>query len=911
MTFEKQLINKTYYKTFIEGNESIHPIQVLGEMYMTEQKKEVTDLSSIRFSQGEVYFLNKDFESAIFKWENISDDLKPWAQKNIADAHYELDLLAIAEEYYKAVQTDSDVLKSELLLQLFSLYIERGKIEQAANSITNAIDFNPDYPNVTDLARAFFEEQQDIANAVRLAVKEAIRTESLSWYEVLETYVELGYTAKITPNYFREALITLNTIDQARFESLVAALWNSYKKNDLYFPWLNEINDLLLNIELGRSYIWQKLSVRYREDYFELINGDYLIRDLSHLIPKHLTNWVKLSTVTDGLISSTAVLAWNDIFPSTIDASIVTAAESIVSESSPHQNGMENGLRLFDAIQKWATNNGVLLSEQFGWWIREQTDLEHYHLLIAGTSGSAKADFVNTLVGEELEGDCTSAILFKDGDEAEMHAISDKEIRNISHLDEIHTNIEKTLILWKKPLSYLHKNKLTLIDTPVLSNQSESRSAAFPYLHVADSVLYVLNADSPLTGKELDMAVRMNEQQAEMSIHFIIGNMEQIDNNEEARELIESTTAKINTYFPYAKVFAFSKYYEHESQLDELSAFIGSMKDKDERDMEVRRAYTILYYIKESIKYLFDRRTEIENSLMGNIKWNEEMVTKLEGAVNQLSDMEEEKVRVIHRSYNKIKDEMREQLTGEIPKLLRECSKMVKEDSNFEKIHVQLNEEMNKQVFNYIEGTILPEFRVVIQRWIIESEEEFNESQTNLKELSESFNYLYGEEKMVLDCDFKVLDDWRRDADRMTRGNIQLANANILLRSTPSQLLFKSAGKIFGSLSQNKGMLQNKYKQFIEGKDYSETAESITDTFMQQFEIFEQSLARDMSMFFANPHEVLHDTLKDTHKEIKEDKDSLSNMRENPEIYRDPLTQFDLKLRQFEWMATAGEQIKV
>ena len=94
MTSEHEFITKTYYQTFISENDTRHPVEILGEAYMAEQEKELYDLSYIRFAQGEIYFHYKDFEAAIYKWENISNDLEPWAKKNIADAYYELGLLS-------------------------------------------------------------------------------------------------------------------------------------------------------------------------------------------------------------------------------------------------------------------------------------------------------------------------------------------------------------------------------------------------------------------------------------------------------------------------------------------------------------------------------------------------------------------------------------------------------------------------------------------------------------------------------------------------------------------------------------------------------------------------------------------------------------------------------------------------
>jgi tetratricopeptide (TPR) repeat protein len=912
MTLEKKLISKTFYKTFMESNENVHPIRVLGELYVAEQQNEVPDLTNIRFAQGEVYFLNKDYEAAIFKWESIPNELGPWAQKNMADAYFELDLLSNAEDFYKSIETDSEVLKTEVLLQLFSLYIQRGKLELAVESIKEAVRLNPDYPDVTDLARGFFEEHSDWGNAVELAVNEAIRTESLSWFEVLHSYVEQGRTAKMEPNYFSEALSVLYRADQAHFEGLSAALWVSYKKSDLYFSWLKEYNHLLLNMEPGRSHTWSVLSELYKETYLELISGKHLIRDLSHLIPNHITNWVKIAAPSHYLVSASAVLAWSEIFPSNIDSSAVTEAESLVNRSVRYQEGLEESFKLFENIMKWAKEKGVLMGERFEWMVRELLDLDSGHLLIAGAASNGKSSFVNTLLGEELMGDSTSAsVLFKDSDEAEIHAITDEEVRSISDLEDFRQSAEKsqqTLIRCKMPFNFLQNNRLAVIDTPGLAGQSKFRNGVFQYLHFADSMLFVLNADSPLTDKELDLAVKMREQAPELPIHFLLSKMDRIPDSQDAIELLDETQSRVHTYFPNAKVFAFSAYYESESQLNDLAVFIKSMIDGQNRKEE--RTAKVLYYIKKSVKFLLEKRVEMENSLIDTIKWNEEMVTKLKGAKNQLMDMEEEKVRTIKRSYSKIKDEMRADLEKQIPELLRNCSEMVTEDSDFGKIHTELNDEMNNRVHQYIEDTVLPEFHVSIQNWIAESEGEFRSSQAYLDEISQGFNELYGEEKIALDCDFRVLDDWRRDADRMTRGSVQLEKANILNRFSPSQFLLKSAGKLLGAIQQNKTMLHNKYKQFIEHEDYSEIAEFITDKFMQQFELFEKSLERDIKMFFKNPFDVLNHTVEETYTNIAENKEALSDMRKNPEIYQDPLTLFDLKLRQFEWMTSAGDRVK-
>ncbi|WP_077624778.1 GTP-binding protein [Sediminibacillus massiliensis] len=900
MTVEKQLINKTYYETLMEENTNAQPIQVLGELYSEEQKQEMPELSSIRFAQGEIYFQNKDYEAAIFKWENVSDELKPWATKNIADAHLEIDLLAIAEDYYKEVETDSDVLKTEVLLQLFSLYIQRDKLELAVESIKKAVDLNPDYPDVTDMARSFFEKQHDWDNAVALAINEAIRTESLSWFKVVESYVEAGHTTGKQPNYFKQALVRLFSLNQARFESLSAALWNSYKHTDMYFTWLEEYNKLFLVLKPEDSYVWRDLPLLYEETYLELTNREMLIEDFSYLIPNHLTNWLKVSATSDPLVSSAAVLAWNELFPSAIDEEVVSKAENLLKKSGRNHNGVEDGSKLLTSLLNWAEYEGFSFGEQFQAMVRELLDVQAYNLMVAGPETAGKTTFLNTLLNERLVEDSTSAtILFKDAEEAEIQVVSNNQQSSVSDSEAYRqaVRIRDNFIKCRRPVSFLQDHKLGLIHSPL--------PVAGRHAHLADGLLFVMNADSHLTFEELDKAVKIKEQAPDLPIHFLLCQMDWAADYQQEAEMFKTTTERIYSYFPNANVFSF-RVNDRKNRLAEASEMIWTIIGDE--NQEKIRAINLLYFVNKAIQTLRDRRTEMEDSYVENIKWNDEIVVKLKGAQHQLSDMEEEKARVVKKSYKAITDDLRKELNKKIPELLKNCSKLVNEKSDFNKIHIELNEEMNKRIADYLEDTALPNFRTAIQGWIVSCEGQFNDSQAYLHDISESFNQLYGEEKITLDCDFKVLNDWRRDVDRMTRGSAQPEKVNIITNSDPTQFLWKSAGRLFGAFSQN-DMIHSKYKQFIENKDYSAVTQSITDQFMQQFELFEKYLERDISMFFKNPNEELERTLEEALEDIEKNRNALNEMREHPETQLDPLKLFELRHRQYEWMEKFEERI--
>ena len=156
---------------------------------------------------------------------------------------------------YTSITTDNKILMTEIVLQLLSLYIEQNNFDSAFAVIKEAVSLNPDYPNVTTIARSFYEEQQDFDSAVELAVNELIRTESYPWFEVLKEYIDKGFTKNISPDYFYKVLVTLNNVDQVQFTQIVSSVWHSYKDEQNYLLWLNTINEFFIHIEIHSSDI--------------------------------------------------------------------------------------------------------------------------------------------------------------------------------------------------------------------------------------------------------------------------------------------------------------------------------------------------------------------------------------------------------------------------------------------------------------------------------------------------------------------------------------------------------------------------------------------------------------------------------------------------------------------------------
>ncbi len=801
MTIENQFIQKVYYKTFLTEETSTPASEVLGEAYINESKNEFSNISNIRFAQGEFYYQNKDFEAAIFKWEKVNNALALWATKNIADAYFELGFLPKAEEIYQSIQTEDTTLTMEVSLQLLSLYIEQDRLGLAFKTISEAVAFQPDYPNITAIARSFYEKQEDWNNAIELAVQEGIRTQSLHWFDTLITYINKGFTKNIKPEYFYESLKALYAVDQAQFKELVIALWNSYQHESLYLPWIQSINHLFLHIETDNNDDWNEISTRYQETYFALITGNHFMHELNGLVPNLLTNWFSLTKAKDSLVVSAAVLAWNEVSPTTLESLLVKSAGSLLSNTSAEADvNMETVSHLFETIAVWAEKNDVDLSHQFTLLVHELCDLNVTPILIAGTSDHDKTSFVNSILGENiLTETLTTPILFKDASQTEITEFTELDIRNIPNLDEFHqitatsaqSEIEKKCIEIKLPSRFLRKNKFTFLITPSIQGQLDKNNAYFEYLQAADSLVYVLNSSSPLHSQEIDTLIYLREQVPNLQIHFVSHT-----NNTTTDEKLIS---KLKVHFPDAQFFPYSPSQESSQQLGDVTESILSNLAK--RDIEKERIEKLIWFTQKTIAYLINERVELENTLVKSVRWNKHISVKLTGFINNLTALEKDKIRSITESYLLTKEEITRDIHSQIPELLQSCSDLVQEDSDFKLVHEELNAAMNERVQKHVQQVLLPKFTGSIQEWIETAHNEFIQAQAYLDEMSETFNKLYKEERMKLPCDFKLLDDWNRDVVRMTN-RITVTNINILLRFTPTQFFLKSAGKLFGNMQK-------------------------------------------------------------------------------------------------------------
>ncbi|GKU84466.1 lipopolysaccharide assembly protein LapB [Niallia sp. NCCP-28] len=902
MTLERKLIEKKYFEGYIKDRNEI-PIEVLGKLYIGEQSKNVPDLTSIRFAQGELYFHYQDYETAIFKWENIGNELEPWAKKNLADAYMQLGELSTAEGIYKSVLSESELLNVEISLQLFALYIEKANFEMAHATIKNLIVSHPDYNNMTTLARSYFEEQKNWDDAIELAVSEGMRTESLTWYKALIEYADLGLTCKYEPLYFLTSLKNVQQLDHLLFEQFALALWKSYRKTAYYLDWLKEFNLLLHEVIKEEPASWTDMPSVLGETYMHLIAGAYSIKEIEGIIPSILSNFLSASDEQLSIVAAASILAWNDMFPSTIESHYIDASESLVNEISESEVDLEDILRLFERVLEWADQHDIKIDKMFAKKVLACIPSTAHHLFIVGAPGSGVNEYINELIGQTiLAEEIRSLLSIKDDDYLEIKEITVEDediIENLSDFynEQLSSNRENDQVRAYElsvPSKYLHENNWIVTTAPF--NNSDQY---LEYGLLADSLIYVINEKSLFSNNEYEKLIEIQEKVPQLTIQFLV-YIDEVDNEKVAAKRLQKVTTTIQHYFPASEITMYAKHGEKSVQLNKISRFY--QEHFAARNIQEERMAKSIMVTQDIITNLLDKRIDMEESLKITLGMHEEMVSKLKGAKNQLNDVVAEKSQIITEGFESLKENAVEEIKEEIPKLLRSCKDIIKEECDFGKIHILLNDEMNIRINSYVNQTLLPNLYNKISEWIERSKEEFMKSQQDLDELCDGFNSLYEKNHLQLTGEYSLLEDWQRDAHRMTSG-VRMDKMNILLRFKPSQVLLKSAGKIFGNIPQNKKLLHSKYHKYLETEDFSEAVANIVETLIAPFDFFEKGIDRDVRMFFYPPQNVLEKTIEENSKEIQEYKEVLEKLKNNPEMFHDPLRLFELRLLQYDWLA--------
>lgn len=871
MTIEEKLIHKQFYQTLI--NEYDNAIERLSERLLEEQKKEVYNLSDIRFAQGEIYFRYKDYETAIFKWEQVENDLAPWAKKNLADAYFQLKLFPTAEALYHSIETKNSILKMEVLLQLFSLYVDTGNVKKAESTIRKALSVDPDYPNVTKLAQNFYEKQNDWVNAINLAINEYMRTNEHRWMDVIFSYIKNGLVKSISPIVFQKLFYKLLHEQISTFEKIAVELWKSYKRENNSFKLLKELNELFIYIGVDEYTCWNELTKQYEKTYFQFINGNYSIQDLNNFMPDLLSVWLKITSKNLSLLAAGAVLAWNDMFPGTISSAILSQAEKAILQSTNDINVSNILNELYIELINWAEKQKLSVNKQLTWLFEQLSNNKTQRILVIASNYEHTLSFIHSLTKERLVYQTLeNVILIKPGDE--------------QNIQEIRYKYEPMFVDYQSSSTFLKKYQIALLHVPL--EKQKKRKDEYNALYLADQLVYYISGTINID--EINETLSLVKTYIRnIPIHFIV--------DYQSKHLLQ----KIHEHVPEAKACLLNIKEENENTVQ----FFQTIKADNVR-LQEERMEKQLFFIRKIIADLFKQRLETESELKDKIEKNEDILKKITSEIEHIQNIKEEKIEAIHYSFQLIRDELIAYLNEEIPLLIKRCSSLVDINHDNHLLEKHLNERVNEELNKFINKTVLPKYQTFLFDWMKISEAELKECRELLL-MSEEKVKKWLKTEISLQPDLKIIDDWKRDIDRLC-SSISIEPVNIYKRNSFSQLMFMKASKLLNNFSASQW--KKKLKHHMETDDFKDIVEKIIQQFFLPFQLFEKGIHRDVAFCLKNPLERLINIEKSLKNSLREKKEECANITNNPEIYKEPLTLFELRLRQLEWIEKVGKGVQ-
>ncbi|AST93854.1 MULTISPECIES: tetratricopeptide repeat protein [Sutcliffiella] len=891
--FEQSLLEKTYYQSYLNNTER-SPVEQLGAIYVAEQQKEGSDLSPVRYAQGEIYYHYKDYEAAIFKWEHVTNDLKPWALKNMADAYFDIGLLVEAEDIYTRIEPNSKTLNVEVALQLFSLHMERGNVEAAYRSIRKAIAIDPDYSDVTAIAIEFYENQNDWKQAVDLCIEELVRTRNISWLSTLLGYIENGYVKQIEPAYFQSILNTTLQWNERAFVELVYSLWKCYMEEPSFLDWLHTINVVMDKLDVKGIKEWNDVDRLFKQSYLQLVNGIYPVSDLQRIIPHLLENWLKITDETKGLFPATAILSWNEVFPYTINQNAMYLAEERIFHVEHEHIPVDEALDVFHVLNEWVIENRLKVDLRKSWLFTKLQQLENKHLFVMSSTDAIKKSFIQSIVRDDIIPSTTHPLYIYSEEEAmEWNEISRSKQKPIQSIEEAS---EQSLIEMKWPSSFLQSYNYALL----ASNMEDSTVVS-----LSDGVIYILNPDTPFSDIELAGIIQLREQVPDVPVHFILRSP--LADKDLIKRQADELENSIQDFFPDSNLFYYST--NGEDRSEELHQFLFKNFFAKEKQFEGRRATNLLRLIREMFTDGLNYRVTLEDGLQSSLEFHEMMCDKLKALQQNVEDWKSDKVVHFANTYQTVKQQLKADLRRKVPSLLQSTADLIKEDSDFGTLHVQLNKHMNEHIQAYFNEQFIFELRESILTWLDETESDLKDSQQYLQEMAESLNGFYEEEKLSFPSNFHIVEDWRRDIKRLLN-RTEIEEYNIFYRTNPAQLLLKSAGKFLKVLPQNQSFLYKQYKKYVEQEKYEEVTEQIVSSIFLEFDLFEKALKADTASFFEESVEILKENVRETETEITFIKEEWNELKANPEKYEDPVKLLEARLLQYEFMVKATVDVE-
>ncbi len=889
---EQLLARKEAYASFTSESEDNLTSQL---SHLLNQAGDSQELLAIRYMQGEYYFHCSDYETAIFKWEKVTDTvLHDWAMKNIADTYRELRDFKRAESLYQAITPNASiVLKLENDLSLFALYREDRRIQDAVKLLHQIVAIDPEYKEVNFMALDFFEAESLYHDALLFIVSEIKRLQDANndfWIMKLREYIQQERIQMLYPGHLTEVIKVLFAKGEKIFNEVISMLWESYRSSDKHVLWLHAFNFTYKVLE-NEGYDLKPIASHYQPSFHSLMFEEHDIKEVKNLMPTLLKNWWKISKDERPIIQS-YMFAWNDVFLTPFSKDMLAD----IKDREAH-NHKEHILFLQDVSNRflqWIKQEDFLLPNGLNWWVHYLQKFEELHLFVAGTFSNGKSSVINTIVGEELlETEVlpttSTMVVLEHQHEQNVQLIHRQDIKQLDSLEDFKTlttinhdsgkgTHTKGFVHFALPNPRLEMHSLSLIDSPGFNDNEDGANEVLDHLNLADGILFVLNARTPFTKEEKIKLLEIHEKNSDIPLHFLLNKIDIEEDEEDAEDLLEDTNRKVKKHFKNALVQPFSSLTNTDFYINEFMSFVdrGFRRNYLEHRGKhlVSKLLEATHYIKE------EDLIRVEKEYNQSIKKRLKLVADLNVEKQQIREYCTQQKELLLQELHKARTVFVNRVWETVPPKMRACTRMLRPDSNLQTVHLDINQYMNQEIKSSWEQELKPALLFEIKRWL----DSKNASEMRMKIKKHQFQVkiegLVGKD-MSLHYHEKFLSVLLENVES-TIYEKQLKEIQVLPLTSPMRML-TGVQKIIGGSSQS--FFYNRYKKQLEENTFIEAVEGIFNQVLSHFDHIEEIVKDSWSNIVSSLEEQIEKEVDFQREVNQEEIQALSTFKEQKQEY--------------------------
>lgn len=694
------LINKKFHHSITE-NRQYDALLKLAKAGISNE---------VRFSQAELYFAIGDYETAIFKWSQIEDELVGWSRKNIGDAYVAMEKISEAESVYLSLKTSDVELEMEKLKGLCNVYKQVNDTTKLMIIYRNMMKFDEVEDSIYQEALQFFESKAEYLDAFQAVITKNQFLDKDNIDKVLG-YLREDRTGKIhIDDNVNDFLLKVHTYSIELFSTVFEEV-ASYSTSTLRTERLLQtiVTCIKHKSVIGETIVNQEMkTVLHLLDslYFQLPSVDGLSKILGEVVPLLIdySSREEISAVLNTYIGIQPISLIEEFY------------------SIHHINKIASHLRQFMSNQH---------IEIFGY---EHTALDissdpNPFLIMVGGFNSGKSSFVNSILKEEVLSanilPTTSAVtIIRNGENVSLSEWSDgllvsNSFEQLQHISTIHhedsSSLSTSLIDLKVPNEQLKNLCLNFIDTPGFFDDVENTvsNPTFDYIHFADSVMVSFPAERPFSNKDKELTHEILNRSPEINLSFLLTQVDLLE-EDELEETLTDVERKISRVLGENFLVKCHSSYE-QGYYDEMYRYLKNLPQPKlkKRLSQFIPAFSTL--ISES-KVTLERQVTTQLTILMEVRGLE---TEGSQYLNSLLLIHNDKKLNVSNSFQKVVlDGVFTEIRAKIMGTIHHIAQNIQYHLYLEEVIEHVNQSINQSIKNYFEAEVTILINNSINQWI-------------------------------------------------------------------------------------------------------------------------------------------------------------------------------------------------